>query len=121
MPRDQSGPEGTTYLDFQGQHDGVQDHVEVPGNTDDFSVVHADGSEHGLTVAAAIKPHTRTFASTEDDDGNDARKRYVHWLGKGVAGQQEWTFRIYSDDNSVGRENRISFYVFNLTGDLGIG
>jgi hypothetical protein len=121
MPRNQSGPEGPTYLDFQGQHDGVKDHVEVAGNTDDFSVVHADGSAHGLTVAAAIQPHTLTFVTTEDVDGTDARKRYVHWLGKGVAGQHEWTFRIYSADNSVCRENRISFYVFNLTGDLGIG
>src|SRR5258707_9701882 len=61
-----SGPEGDAYLDFQGQHDGVKDFVQVAGNTDDFSAVHADGSVHGLTVAAWIKPDTLTFATTEN-------------------------------------------------------
>lgn len=42
-------------------------------------------------------------------------------MGKGEAHEQEWTFRIYSADNNVGRANRISFYVFNLVGGIGIG
>ena len=120
-----SAPEGDVYLDFQGLHDHVRDVVQVPGNTDDFSVVHADGSVHGLTVAAWIKPDTLTFATTEDTTGLHGEKRYIHWLGKGqgsgATGQQEWTFRMYSADNTVGRDNRISFYVFNPDGGLGVG
>ena len=51
----------------------------------------------------------------------DLSKAYVHWLGKGDAGRQEWVFRMYSLDNTVGRANRISFYVFNADGGLGVG
>jgi hypothetical protein len=121
MSKSKAGPEGAVYLDFQGLHDGVKDYVEVPGNSDGFSVVHADGSEHGLTVAASFKPATLIFATTEDIHGGDLSKRYVHWLGKGESNKQEWTFRIYSADNNLGRENRISFYVFNPAGGFGIG
>ncbi len=46
---------------------------------------------------------------------------YVHWLGKGQPRQYEWTFRMYQDGNSEGRDNRISFYAFNLDGHLGNG
>ena len=59
---------------------------------------------------------TLIFPTTEG-----GTESYVHWLGKGQAGQQEWVFRIYSADNTVGRANRISFYVFNLAGGLGVG
>src|SRR5712692_8415351 len=61
-----SGPEGDVYLDFQGLHDGVKDFVQVAGNTDDFSVVHADGSVHGLTVAAWINFFFNDTATTEN-------------------------------------------------------
>ena len=43
------------------------------------------------------------------------------WLGKGVADQHEWAFRMYSSDNTEGRGNRTSFYLFNLAGGLGAG
>jgi hypothetical protein len=113
-----SAPEGDVYLDFQGLHDGVRDHVQIPGTTDDFSAVHADGSATGLTVAAWIKPDTLTFATTEAEG-------FVNWLGKGqgsgTTGQEEWTFRMYSADNTVNRHNRISFYVYNPDGRLGVG
>ena len=53
---------------------------------------------------------------------------YVHFLGKanpwsysGAAKQTEYKFRIYNSPNPVNRPNRISFYVFNLTGGWGIG
>ena len=36
-------------------------------------------------------------------------------------GQREWTMRIYSADNTVGRANRISFYLFNLSASYGVG
>src|SRR3712207_8615960 len=52
---------------------------------------------------------------------HDALPIYVHWLGKGVAKQHEWTFRMYSADNTEGRDNRTSFYLFNLGGDRGTG
>jgi hypothetical protein len=46
---------------------------------------------------------------------------HVHWLGKGESGQQEWVARMYQQGNEEGRENRISFYAFNLSGGLGAG
>lgn len=121
MSKEKGAPEGLVWLNLRGLHDGVIDHVEVSGDTDDFSVVHADGSEHGLTVAASIKPHTLTFAATEDHAGNEPKRRYVHWLGKGESGKHEWTFRIYSDDSTEELKHRISFYVYKLDGGLGIG
>jgi hypothetical protein len=52
----------------------------------------------------------------------------VHWLGKGEGagdgGQQEWVFRIYNRDDTTEnppRPNRVSFYVFNPDGRLGVG
>jgi len=64
-----------------------------------------------------MKPDTLDFRYTE---GNG----YVNWLGKGDTngtGRDEWQFRIYNSSNSQNRVNRISFYVFNLTGGEGIG
>jgi hypothetical protein len=56
------------------------------------------------------------------------RTGYVHWLGKGEGsgdgGQQEWVFRIYNRDDTTEnppRPNRVSFYVFNPDGRLGVG
>lgn len=50
---------------------------------------------------------------------------YVHWFGKGTtsgaSGNREWTFRIYSADNTEGRHNRMSFYHFSYDGGLGPG
>lgn len=92
------------YLHF----DGRQSYVEIPDSLD-FSLT-TTGS---LTVSAWIRPEVLTFPTTE--------KGYVHWLGKGSAGQQEWVFRMYSQDNNAGRDNRISFYVFDPEGGEGIG
>lgn len=89
--------------------DGVGTYIEVPSSPD-FSVT----TTGALTVSARIRPETLLFANTEGSG-------YVHWLGKGKKGQYEWTFRIYSEDNTEGRGNRISFYVFNPAGGLGIG
>jgi hypothetical protein len=36
-------------------------------------------------------------------------------------GQREWAFRMYSNDNTVGRANRISFYLFALNGSYSTG
>ncbi|MFN8475259.1 MAG: LamG domain-containing protein [Anaerolineae bacterium] len=97
--------EGTTHLHF----DGIGTYIEVPSSPD-FSVT----TTGELTVSARMRPETLSFASAEGSG-------YVHWLGKGEKGQYEWTFRMYSEDNSEGRGNRISFYVFNPTGGLGTG
>ncbi|MFA5133745.1 MAG: LamG domain-containing protein [Patescibacteria group bacterium] len=68
----------------------------------------------GLTVSAWINPATLQFAKSEGTG-------YVHWLGKGKSGAQEWIFRMYNKENSENRPNRISFYVFNKEGGWGIG
>jgi hypothetical protein len=92
---------------------GVNSFVEVPDN-DDFSVT----TTGALSISAWVRPDTLTFAKNEGSG-------YVDWLGKGegvgASGQQEWYFRMYSLGNTENRQNRISFYVFNPQGGLGIG
>jgi hypothetical protein len=102
---------GGSYLHFDGQ----QTYIEVPTSAD-FSLT----TTGELCVSAWIRPSTLTFPKT-DGKGIDLTKAYVHWLGKGGHDQEEWTFRIYSLDNTVGRANRISFYVFNPGPGEGIG
>ncbi len=102
---------GNSYLHF----DGFQSYIEIP-DSPDFSLT----TTGALTISAWIRPTTLIFPSTEGK-GLDLTKAYVHWLGKGEAGQQEWVFRMYSLDNTDGRANRISFYVFNPEGHLGVG
>ena len=96
------------YLQFS-QLGAVRAYVEVRDSAD-FSV----NTTGGLTIAAWLRPDTLTFRYT---DGSG----YVHWLGKGDPGQHEWVFRIYSRENTEGRQNRVSFYVLNPRGGLGIG
>jgi len=93
------------YLQF----DGTSSYFEVP----DSPVFSVDTSG-ALTVAAWMRPDTLTFPVTEGSG-------YVHWLVKGQVHEHEWTFRMYSQDNTEGRENRISFYVFNPAGGRGVG
>jgi hypothetical protein len=99
----------STYLHF----DGNSDYVEIPNSTG-LSVA----TTGVLTVSAWIMPEVLTFPKT-------TRGGYMHWLGKGegsgAGGQQEWTFRMYNLENDVNRPNRISFYVFNSAGHLGVG
>jgi hypothetical protein len=102
-------PPTQRYLAF----DGTASYVEVPSSAD-LSL-----SSTGITIEAWMRPDTLMFPRTE---GSLATEQYVHWLGKGQSGQQEWTFRIYSDTNPPGpRQNRVSFYVFNTTGGRGCG
>lgn len=99
--------------------DGTQTYIEVPDSTD-FSLA----TIGGLTVSAWMRPDVLTFPNEEGDG-------YIHYLGKGDAGQQEWTFRMYGADTTAPantkdpqgptRSGRISFYVFNLDGGLGVG
>ena len=103
---------GNSYLNF----DGVHSYVEIPGSAD-FSVA----TTGQLTVSAWIQPETIEPGTLVFPNTEGGGESYVHWMGKGEARRQEWTFRIYSADNTVGRANRISFYVFNLAGGIGVG
>ena len=103
-----SNPVPETYL----KYDGLGAYAEV-GNSPAFSL-----SDEGLSVAVWMRPDALTFPRRE---GGQANEQYVHWLGKGQAGNQEWTFRMYSLMPLGPRQNRISFYVFNPIGNLGCG
>lgn len=90
--------------------DGVSNYVELD-NGADFSVP----TTGALTVSAWMRPDTLNYPSG-----------YAHWLGKGTgsgpSGQQEWAFRLYSDDYpTVGQRKSVSFYVFSPEGGLGVG
>ena len=89
--------------------DGIDDYIEFPD--DDLFSVNNTGE---LTISVWIAPSTTRFAQTESSG-------YVHWFGKGVIEQHEWTFRMYSDDNTDSRQNRLCFYLFNLDGGFGAG
>lgn len=88
---------------------GSSQYVEV-ADTDDLSVA-ASGI---LALEAWLRPDTLEFSQSEGTG-------YVHWLGKGMSGQQEYTARIYSLTNSEQRPNRLSGYCFNLAGGEGAG
>jgi hypothetical protein len=99
---------GETYLDLNGR----DNYVEIPASAD-LSVT----TTGELTVSAWLKPDTLNFPQTEGTG-------YIHWSGKGDAGEQEWAFRMYNHDDTRDdppRPNRISFYVFNPDGGLGVG
>jgi len=92
--------------------DGIDNYVEVGG-----SLLFSVATTGALTVSVWMMPEVLTFIHSV--------KGYVHWLGKGTgfgnSGQQEWTFRMYDFANDANRPNRISFYVFNPEGRLGVG
>ena len=67
----------------------------------------------GLTVHAFMQVSERYFAG-------ESYEKYVHWLGKGESGNQEWTFRVYSQDAEK-HTGWVSFYVYKLSGGLGAG
>jgi hypothetical protein len=96
-------PDGAVRLD--GRHD----YVEVP-NGIEFS---QPASGRGLTVEAWMRPDALVFPG-------QTAQTYVHWLGKGDAGDFEWGFRFYSQ-NSPSRSNRISAYIWNAAGGEGAG
>jgi Concanavalin A-like lectin/glucanases superfamily len=113
MVKNASPQSGDVYLKFNGR----DAYVEIP-SLGDYSV----SATGGFTVAAWLRSDTLNFPSVEKN------KDYIHWLGKGersgAEGNQEWTFRMYNHDNlleSPSRPNRISFYLFNPQGGLGVG
>jgi Concanavalin A-like lectin/glucanases superfamily/PEP-CTERM motif len=103
--------------------DGFTNYLDIADN-DIFSVTNTGAitiTAWVRIVGTSLDPQGRPlFATTEN-----AVPDYVHWLQKGTtygaSGNQEWAARIYSADNTVGRENRTSIYAFNPTGGLGAG
>lgn len=67
----------------------------------------------GLTVHAFLRVDQPIFPG-------ESAEKYVHWLGKGQSGNQEWTFRLYSQD-APAHTGWVSFYVYNPSGGLGAG
>lgn len=86
---------------------GLDAFVEVP-DSPAFSQV---TSGRGLSVEAWIRPDQLIFPG-------QTAEHYVHWLGKGQAGEFEWGFRFYSKNSS--RPNRISAYIWNSSSEPGI-
>jgi len=85
-----------------------RDYIEI-ANSMSFS---QPTSGLGLTVEVWLRPDLLDFPGESADP-------YVHWLGKGVAGQQEWALRFYSRHST--RPNRISAYLFNPGNGEGAG
>jgi len=108
-----SGPKpGDICLVFGG--DG--DYIEVPSHPD-----LSPGKTGAMTISAWLRPDTLNFSKYEGSG-------YVYWLGKGQntgdSGDQEYALRIYNRDNTrekPPRPNRISGYLFNPSGGLGVG
>jgi hypothetical protein len=90
---------------------GTDAYIEIPDHNA-FSLP----TTKQLSISVWMRPGTLIFPNNEGTG-------YVHWLGKGVANQHEWTFRMYNADNTEdpNRANRTSFYLFNLTGGRGTG
>lgn len=95
-------------LNTAAAFDGKSAFIEIP-STPEFS---QPTSSAGLSVEAWFRPDVLDF-SGEGEEG------YVHWLGKGETGKQEWVFRFYPRKSS--RPNRISAYLFSPGPGLGSG
>ncbi|WP_328723512.1 LamG domain-containing protein [Streptomyces sp. NBC_00247] len=98
-------PDGEPATVFNGS----SQYAEIP-DTNDLSVT----TRGVLTIEAWMRPDAREFSRSEASG-------YVHWLGKGTKGEQEYAARIYSLSNSERRANRISGYAFSPRGGLGNG
>jgi hypothetical protein len=109
MLKNASPQPGDVYLELNGRNA----YVEIPP-IKEYSV----RTTKELTISAWLRPDTLNFPSVEKN------LDYIHWLGKGeisgAEGNQEWVFRMYNLD-SPSRPNRISFYLFNSLGGLGVG
>ena len=89
---------------------------------DDFSV----NTSGYLSISVWVRPEGTSLNGAGELLYADTQgSGYVHWMGKGntsgANGNREWTFRIYSADNTEGRHNRMSFYHFSYDGGLGPG
>ncbi|WP_298323875.1 LamG-like jellyroll fold domain-containing protein [Haloactinopolyspora sp.] len=104
-PAETTLPNGDPAADF----DGATQYFEAPD-----APQLSPATSGAITVEAWMRPDVLQFP-------NDESSGYVHWMGKGEAGQHEYVSRMYSLDNTEDRPNRISGYSFNLSGGLGAG
>ncbi len=100
-------PNGDVAASFNGQNQ----YAQVPSSAA-LSITHTGC----LTVEAWIRAATKQFPHEEGTG-------YVYMLGKGTTDQYEYALRMYSAVNTETppRPNRISGYVWNLSGGLGSG
>jgi hypothetical protein len=89
--------------------DGNNDYLEIA----DHSLLSIP-TTGALSFSVWLRPDVLVFPDQESTG-------YVHWMGKGLPGQHEYTFRMYGLGNTEGRDNRTSFYVFNLAGGESAG
>lgn len=97
-----------------------EDAIVFDGSTSYYEIPDADHLEVSnkgvLTIEAWMMPTVYDFVMVEKD------KDYVHWMGKGAAGQHSWVARMYNRNSwRENRPQRISGYAFNLAGGLGAG
>jgi hypothetical protein len=92
---------------------GTNAYIEIPDHS-----VFSISTTRKFSMSVWMRPGTTTFPEVE---GGPGATNYVYWMGKGVPDQHEWACRMYNLHNSENRPNWISFYVFNLGGDLGAG
>jgi len=98
-------PNGDAAADFTG----TGQYLEVPDAAD-----LSPATRGVLTVEAWMRPDVLQFPHQEGTG-------YVHWMGKGEPGRQEYVARMYSARNAEDRPNRISGYLFNASGGQGAG
>jgi hypothetical protein len=99
---DRFGVAGRCYV-----FNGLDQYIEFPDH-DSLSIA----TTGKLTISIWMRPDTLNFVNYEGDG-------YVHWMGKGTSGEQEWLMRMYNLASA--RPNRTSCYAFNLSGGLGSG
>ena len=102
LTEDRFGQPNNAYM-----FNGTDQFIEIP-DADNLSISNTDK----LSISVWMRCDTLNFPASQSSG-------YVHWMGKGVTGQHEWTFRIYNFDSN--RPNRTSCYAFNLSGGLGAG
>jgi len=97
------GVKGMAY-DFDGNDD-----VEV---VDNASL--SPSTTGAFSVSFLMAPSVLVYS---DSTGSLPEGPYVNFLGKGVANQHEWTFRIHDETGT--KANMVSFYVWPLVGTGG--
>ena len=91
--------------------DGVDDSISV-NDSPNLS----PNATNEISIIFWMKPYKTDFA------GEGSQGDYIHILGKGGYGNDyEYVFRQYNASNSEAKNNRISFYMFNISGGLGVG
>jgi hypothetical protein len=95
---------------------GNGDYVEIPR-----APALSPATTGALAISAWMRPDVLNFPVSEGSG-------YVYWLGKGQisgdSGDQEYALRIYNRDDTrekPPRPNRMSGYLFNPSGGLGVG